>query len=242
MNSDITPLLNGWNYDPGSVSARWIIGRDGRLRIQLRLDLGVLQMEPEGRPDGKRPRGHASLLDYHRSLPPGAASLDPVACGELQQEAMQYYYRYLAFHALRHFDGVIRDTEHNLAILDLVEQRMADEDAAWAFLQFYPYIRMMNARARAEKNMGEQHEKEAVSILQEAVKDIQAFWSRNGEGEAPPGSPEIEALTDLLGRIRQQSPRSRGEELREELDRAIAAENYEDAARLRDQLRNIGEP
>ncbi|MBP7828593.1 MAG: UvrB/UvrC motif-containing protein [Kiritimatiellae bacterium] len=242
MNSDITPLLNGWNYDPGSVSARWIIGRDGRLRIQLRLDLGLLQMEPEGRPDGKRPRGHASLLDYHRALPPEAATLDPVACSELQQEAMQYYYRYLAFHALRYFDGVIRDTEHNLAILDLVEQRIADEDAAWAFLQFYPYIRMMNARARAEKCMGEQRETEAVSILQAAVQDIRAFWSRNGEGEAPPGSPEIEALTDLLGRIRRQGPRSRGEELREELARAIAEEKYEDAARLRDQLRSIGEP
>ncbi|MBU1693725.1 MAG: UvrB/UvrC motif-containing protein [Verrucomicrobia bacterium] len=242
MNSDITPIVNGWDYDPGRVVARWIIGRDGRLRVQLRLDLGVLQMEPEGRPDGKQPRDHASLLDYYRSLEPEVPALDPAACSELQQEAMQYYYRYLAFYALRHFDGVVRDTVHNLDILDLVERRASDDDTAWAFLQFYPYIRMMNARAYAEKNMAEHHEEEALAIIQEAVTDIRAFWSRHGEEEVPPGSPEIEALTDLLGRLRGNRPRSRGEELREELDRAIAAENYEDAARLRDQLRQIGEP
>ncbi|HOW96306.1 MAG TPA: UvrB/UvrC motif-containing protein [Kiritimatiellia bacterium] len=242
MNSDLSPILRGWDYDPGRVNARWIIGRDGRLKVQLRLDLGVLQMEPEGRPDGRRPRGHDSLLDYYRSLQADMPALDPAACAELQQEAMQYYYRYLAFHALRHFDGVIRDTEHNLELLNLVEHHAADDDMAWAFLQFYPYIRMMNARARAEKNMREQRETDAVSILQEAVSDIRSFWRRQGEEGAPPGSPEIEALTDLLGRIRRQGPRSRGEELREDLARAIAEEKYEDAARLRDQLRDIGEP
>ena len=242
MNSDITPIVNGWDYDPGRIVARWIIGRDGRLKIQLRLDLGVLQMEPEGRPDGKLPRGHPSLLEYYRSLEPEAPAPDPAACSELQQEAMQYYYRYLAFHALRHFDGVIRDTDHNLGILDLVEQRATDADTVWAFLQFYPYIRMMNARAHAEKDMGEQRDKAALAIIQKAVADIRAFWSRNGEGDVPPDSPEIEALTDLLGRLRQNIPRSRDEELREELDRAIAAENFEDAARLRDQLRKISEP
>jgi hypothetical protein len=227
MNSDITPIVNGWDYDPGRVVARWIIGRDGRLKVQLRLDLGVLQMEPEGRPDGKQPHGQVSLLDHYRSL---------------EQEAMQYYYRYLAFYALRHFDGVVRDTAHNLDILDLVEQRAPDEDVAWTFLQFYPYIRMMNARARAEKDMGEQREEDARTIIREAVTDIRAFWGRHGEGESPPDSPEIEALTDLLGRLHRSRPRSRGEQLREELDRAIATENYEDAARLRDQLRQIGEP
>lgn len=241
MNNDITPIVNGWDYDPGRVVARWIIGRDGRLKIQLRLDLGVLQMEPEGRPDGRQIRGHPSLLDYYRSLEPDIPPLDPDACTELQQEAMQFYYRYLAFYALRHFDGVIRDTTHNLALLDLVEQHVPNKDAAWSFLQFYPYIRMMNARAHAEKNMGEKHDDKALRAIQEAVSDIRIFWKQHGEAE-PPGSPEIEVLTDLLGRLRRNRPRNRGEELQEELNRAIASENYEAAARLRDQLRKISGP
>ncbi len=51
---------------------------------------------------------------------------------------MQYYYRYLAFYALHHLDGVIRDTEHNLGVLDLVDYYAEDDDMAWQFMQFFP--------------------------------------------------------------------------------------------------------
>lgn len=247
MNNDLSPLLQGWAYDPGNIVARWIIGRDGHLKVQLRLDLGILQMEPEGRPDGQRPGGYPSLLDYHRAreaaLPPGEPppKLDAAECAELQQEAMQYYYRYLAFQALRHYRGVLHDTTHNLGILELVERRAPDEHLAWQFLQFYPYIRMMNARAAAEQDMNEQHYAGALAELQEAMADIRAFWARHGDGEVPASSPELEALNDLLGRVRSHQPKTRREKLREELDRAIASEDYEQAAHLRDELRKIGE-
>ena len=239
MNSDLSPILHGWDYDPARVSARWIIGRDGRLKVQLRLDLGVLQMEPEGRPDGRRPRGHESVLAYYRSLQAGMPVLDPAACAELQQEAMQYYYRYLAFQALRHFDGVIRDTEHNLDIVDLVEQHAADEDMEWAFLQFYPYIRMMNARAKAELAAEAHRYEEAVNALDDAIEDIREFWRDNGDEEDEEDSREIEALTQLMGEIRGSTPRTELDKLQDELTRAIAAEHYEKAASLRDAIKAL---
>lgn len=244
MNYDISGMLRGWEYDPTSVSARWIKGRDGRRKVQLRLDLGLFQMEIEGRPDGTKPRGYPSLLDYYRSVEntsPQAGKalrLDAEACSELQQESMQYYYRYLSLYALRHFEGVVRDTDHNLGIIELVIRHTEDEDLKWQFMQFYPYVRMMNARARAEHATETKKHEEAVAALQKALDDIQAFWREYGENE-PGGTPEIDLLNDLLGQVRKRKPQSAADRIQEQLDHAIAVENYEKAAALRDRLAEL---
>jgi hypothetical protein len=241
LNYDISSIVHNWEYDPGSISARWIKGKDGKLKIQLRLDLGLFQMEAEGRPDGERPRGYPSLLDYYRSLEktaPAAAralKLNAESCAELQQEAMQYYYRYLSFYALHFFDGVVRDTEHNLGLIELASRHSENDNLAWQFLQFYPYVRMMNARARAEKAMGAKQHQEAVTDLHRALDDIQAFWREYGDTDTN-DQQEIDLLTDLLMQVQKKKPRTPGDRLREQLAQAIAVENYERAARLRDKL------
>jgi len=62
---DLTNILNNWPYEPGNVNVRLIKAHDGRPIIQLRIDLGILQMEVRNRPDGKKPYDFPSLLDYH---------------------------------------------------------------------------------------------------------------------------------------------------------------------------------
>ena len=60
VNQDIDFILEHWPYKPGVAQARLIQAADGRQLIQLRIDLGVLQLETTGRPDGARPHGHAT--------------------------------------------------------------------------------------------------------------------------------------------------------------------------------------
>lgn len=67
MSSDLTRLLNEWPFEPGKLNVRLIDGEDAEPRLQVRLDLGVLQMFTEGRPDGVRPQGFDSLLEYHET-------------------------------------------------------------------------------------------------------------------------------------------------------------------------------
>src|SRR5205085_1256141 len=67
MDFDISPILEHWVYKPGQVVVRKFKGKDGKEKIQLRVDLGLLQMNAEGRPDGKRPFGHNSLFDYYQA-------------------------------------------------------------------------------------------------------------------------------------------------------------------------------
>ena len=67
MSFDISSLLSDWEFEPGKVMVRRFKGDDGQDKIQLRVDLGILQMNAEGRPDGKRPFGHESLFDHFKS-------------------------------------------------------------------------------------------------------------------------------------------------------------------------------
>ena len=61
--SDANPRQ--WPFEPDEVLVRIIPGDDGRSKVQLRVDLGMLQMEMDGRPDGFRPEGFESWLDYY---------------------------------------------------------------------------------------------------------------------------------------------------------------------------------
>src|SRR5207244_598609 len=92
MSLDLNTILKDWPHENRAIKVRRIVGLDGRQKLQLRIDLGVLQMEVSGRPDGARPHGCESLLTYHqrRAAQKEAAGetyeLTPEQCAELQQE------------------------------------------------------------------------------------------------------------------------------------------------------------
>ena len=106
MRLDLDDLLRDWPYEPGMIKARKIRGPAGEEKVQLRIDLGIIQMETTGRPDGQEPHDCESLLEYHKERGRQADEKgDPLALnadevGELQQEGVQYYHRYVAFFQL----------------------------------------------------------------------------------------------------------------------------------------------
>ncbi len=105
--NDIDEALRDWPFTPGVVSARLIEADDGREVIQMRIELGLLQMETAGRPDGRKPRGHETYLDSMmdeaaHSGGPFVLSIDQ--CGEADREFLQYYHRRLCWLALRQFE------------------------------------------------------------------------------------------------------------------------------------------
>lgn len=246
MTKDISRLLDEWAYDPGQVSARWIVDSEGERKVQLRVDMGVLEMTVAGRPDGTRPHGHDSLFAYYREQEKqldengGVLHLDTEACNVLQQEAMQFYYRYLAFYALRHLDGVIEDTRHNLELLELVSRCATNDELIWSFVQYFPYVRMMYARAVCEQLMDRDDYAKASVKITRAIEEIRMFFIEHGDEEALEDSEEVEILESLRERIEKARPLTKEETLRSALDLAIRREEYERAAELRDALKTIG--
>ena len=63
---DLRSLLRSWPYDPDN-EARLVKGADGREVLQVRTPLGIEQHEIDGRPDGARPHGLESALEYYLS-------------------------------------------------------------------------------------------------------------------------------------------------------------------------------
>src|SRR6187397_1129830 len=74
MSLDLNTILKDWPHENGNIKVRKIAGLDGREKLQLRVDLGVLQMELAGRPDGRRPHNCEPLLVYHQKRATRAAT------------------------------------------------------------------------------------------------------------------------------------------------------------------------
>ena len=64
MTLDLEDLIGGWDCPIGELRARATVGRDGQELLQLRVDLGVMQMFLEGRPDGERCHGLPTARAY----------------------------------------------------------------------------------------------------------------------------------------------------------------------------------
>ncbi len=250
MSNDLSNILRDWPYQHGQLSVRIIEGDDGRPKIQLRLDLGVLQMETEGRPDGQRPLGHDSFLEYVEAqldehlasgANPEAFRLDSDTSRQLREEAVQYYHRYVALFVLEDYEGVVRDTSRNLRVLDLCARHAESDEDREVLEQFRPYILMMRARARASQAVKDREPKAALLAIDEAVDDIRAHFSEIGEPEKASDSSEIRLLVGMRDALVPKLPTSPKSELRERLKKAVEQENYELAAILRDELRMMPE-
>ena len=248
MKKDITSIFGDWDFDPSDICARKILGQDGQEKLQVRLDLGMLQMELFGRPDGVRPHGQASMLAYyldrldaHREEEGSDDTfcLDADACAEMGQEGFQFYYRFVALLRLGDYEAVMRDTRHCLALIDLIRSYAEDEEDQVYFEHYRPYVMMVYTRAQGERRLLLGDYEGALSAIEEGVEKIRSLTEDLDEME-PEG--EIEALEAWAEEIREQRPVSLQQRLKEQLQEAIALEQYERAARLRDRLKALGPP
>lgn len=247
-NKDITEIIRNWEYEPSQISARKIKGKDGKEKIQMRVELGLLQMETEGRPDGKRPHGKESLLEYHLSrleeyrAKRGSTmgfKLDKDECEHLYREALEYYQRYLSLFSLKDYEGVIRDTERNLRAHNLAESYAVDEGYRRIFTKYVPYIIMMNAKAKALINLEKKKHDKALMETKRGIQRIDDFFKNRGQNESSEKSEEIANLRELGEDIRRKKPLTELDKLKLELEEAVEREDFEKAAKLRDVIRRL---
>jgi hypothetical protein len=249
MNFDISQLLDQWDYQPGQVVVRRFSGKDGVEKIQLRVDLGLLQMNAEGRPDGKRPLGHPSLYDHYQArLYKHLAENDgndagfilrAQDCARLQTEALQYHHRYICLLQLEDYSGVVRDTERNLGVFDFVQKHAETEDLAWSVQQFRPQLLMIHTRAKASDSLRVKDFGTAVQQIEEGLAKIRDFYRAHSRTDLMEQSGELGYLRNWLEEIAAQRPLTTREKLERALSEAVNNEDFERAALMRDALRNL---
>jgi hypothetical protein len=249
MSFDISHILEQWDYQPGTASVRRFTGKDGVEKIQVRLDLGLLQMNAAGRPDGKRPLGNPSLYEYyqgrlnkHRAVNDGGDAefrLKAEDCAKLQFEALQYYQRHNCLWQLEDYAGVKRDTERNIAVCDFAAKYAETQELAWSLLQFKPQLLMMRTRALATELLRAGDYTSGIREIENGMGYIRDFFRDNERNDAMEQSGELNSLRSWLEELEAKRPLSHREKLERALNEAVNNEDYEKAAQVRDALRNL---
>ncbi len=245
MSLDLNDILSGWEHQPGSLQVRRIEGSDGKPKIQLRLDLGILQFELNGRPDGTEPHGMESLFDFHQQRAKEAESagnefeLTADEVGDLQTEGIQYYHRYVALFQLADWHSVARDTRRNLDMFTFVEKYAPDDEMAWSVQQFRPYVLMMNTRAKASLALEKDDLEAAIGLVEKGISNIQKFIRDAGDAEQLKDNVEVSSLREWMKELKRKRKATPEDKLRKEMAAAIKAEQYERAASLRDEIRAL---
>jgi len=249
MHYDLRQILREWPYEPGQLSVRMIQGDDGRPKLQLRVDLGILQMELAGRPDGRRPEGCESLLELCETMldehvatggEPEDFNVDDDMCRRLREEAVQYYHRYVALFVLEEFDLVVRDTSRNLRLMEFCKEHAGSDDDREALEPFKPYVLMMRARALSGAAMEDDEPKAALLAIDLGLDEIRAHFDEHDQPEAFEQSSEAQLLRSMRDALAPKLPVTARTELQSRLRQALDSENYELAAILRDELRLMG--
>ncbi|MBS12373.1 MAG: hypothetical protein CME19_12305 [Gemmatimonadetes bacterium] len=245
MGKDIQPLLDGWPYDPGKLCVRLIKGADGREKIQLRIEMGILQMELSGRPDGQRPHGYESLLSYYQAQAADKEqkkkqfSVDVETCMMLQLEALQYYHRRISFLELEDYERAKRDAERNLSLFDFVKQYASDDEDKLAFEQNRPFVIGHRVRASALLKLESDDYDGALADIEEGIEEIQSLYTEFDRPDLMEDSEEVEFLREWADEIRQDRPRSLKQDPSDQLKEAVAIEDFEKAAEIRDRLHEM---
>ena len=245
-SADLRRILKSWPYDP-EHDARIIRGEDGREVLQVRTPLGLEQYEMDGRPDGLRPHGMESALEYHLHRLNQAKfsgreadfELGPEECSELFQEGTLYYFRYVRLFQLKDWARTIRDTARNLRAFDFLHRYARREEDQQFLEKWRPYILRVHASAAAMLEVEKGAYDEAARVTREAIRKIESLDDLEDETFKFERERSLTALRELESQIQKNRPLSELEKLEHQLRRAIDTQEFERAARLRDRIREL---
>jgi len=244
MNQDIDGALQGWDARPGTVQARLVQAHDGRQVIQVRVDLGIFQIEINDRPDGTRPHGFPTYFDYLRHQARLADRggqvfvLSEEQCEEADREFIQYYHRRIGWLTLRRFAQAMADADHTLAFMDFVRDHSPGEEYTQAHEQYRGFVIFQRTHAAASLAIEHNDPEAALNAIHDGLSKLRDFFETYDLLEEMEENAMVQKLRKLDQSLRQMHKIEAT--LQEQLEKAVANEEYEAAARLRDQLRRKG--
>jgi len=235
---DIDTLLKNWQFRPGEVTARLVKTRSGREVLQMRIDMGVVQMETEFRPDGIRPGGAETYYDYlvGEAIRDGDAfRLSQEQCAEADREFVQFYQRRLCWLSLREYRRAAQDADHSLAFMDFVHRHSPDEEWTLSHEQYRPFVLFHRVQAGALAALEESGPEVAIREINTGLARFRDLFARYDAAEQFADDELVQRLEQMRESVRQRY--EVGRTLDEQLAEAVRAEDYELAARIRDQIR-----
>jgi hypothetical protein len=240
VNQDIDNALKGWEFKPGQMQAR-LVQAAGREVLQMRVDLGILQMETGPRPDGSSPHGFPTYFAYLQDRAWTARKADKDftltedQCQEADREFAEFYQRRICWLALGNFSRAMDDADHTLAFMDFVRDHSPSEEYTQAHEQYRGFVIFQRTQAAAALEVERKNPEAAIDEVRAGLDRLRTFFAAFQAEE----QMEEDGMVQHLRKIEKSL---RGEykieaTLQEQLDLAVANEEYERAAQLRDALR-----
>ena len=240
----IDDILREWEFDADEVNVRLVKASDRRDVLQMRIDMGVLQLEVDGRPDGELLQGFDTMCDLL-----AAETLDvgedfvmtDEHCREADREFVQFYHRRVCWLALRQYENAVRDAAHTLNLMDICRRHSPDEEWTLTHEQYRPFVLFHHTQAGALAALedGPDGAEAAISAINDGLDRLRLFFDDFELEERFEGDEFVSRLVELRESVRERF--EVGRTLHEQLAEAVESEQYELAARLRDQLQQKGE-
>lgn len=229
-------LLSKWSFDPNLLNVRLVKGKDGRDVIQMRIDMGVLQMETSGRPDGTRVHDCNSVLEYlqDRVHDDEDYVLTEDDAAEVDREFMQFYHRRISWLRLSYYHRAVMDADHTLQLMDVTTEISPDEEWSQTHEQYRPFVLFHRTQADALGQLEDDSPENAVSAINAGLETIRQFFVKHEAEEHFEEDELVTRLIELRESLRKEY--KVGQTLKEKLAAAVESEQYELAARLRDEL------
>ncbi|MCE5302822.1 MAG: UvrB/UvrC motif-containing protein [Planctomycetaceae bacterium] len=234
---DIDRVLQSWPFKPGVIAARLVRVSEDREVLQMRIEMGVLQMEVTGRPDGEHPGGADNCLEWLQELArsePGDFTLTLDHCVEIDRELVQFYHRRICFLALRQFAQAVVDADYILALMDFAAAHSPNPQWTMSHEQYRPLTLFHRTQAAALMALEQTNAETAIETINQGLEEIRKVFVKFGAEEQFDQDELIHQLAAMKESLRQEY--RVGKTLAEQLADAVAAEEYERAARLRDEI------
>ncbi|HMO15328.1 MAG TPA: UvrB/UvrC motif-containing protein [Pirellulaceae bacterium] len=234
---DIDHILKKWEFDPFGMNVRRVQTKT-RSVLQMRIEMGLLQLEIEGRPDGSKPHGYDTYLDYLIAAEkewPDDYHFSEDECIQIDREFVQYYHRRICWLQLKEFRCVVADADHTLNLMDISKRYSPDEGWTMSHEQYRPFVLYHRTQAAALHLIDNDRDPEiAIEEINLGLQCIRDVFESFGAGEHFERDELPNRLIEFREDLRQRY--KVGQTLEEKLKQAIADEQYEQAAKLRDQL------
>lgn len=236
---DIDHILRRWPFDPLSVNVR-LLELSQRQVLQMRVDMGILQLEIEGRPDGGQPDGNKTYFEFLKNKARKFSSefvLNEEECIEVDREFVQFYHRRVCWLQLKEFQRAVRDADHTLGLMDFCKEHSPDEHWTVSHEQYRPFVLYHRTQAAALAKLELEVEDSAELAIEEVdmglsqLRDLFEIFKAEEQFEE---DELIQRLQEFKTSLKSKYEIDRT--LKEQLTDAIADEDYELAAEIRDQL------
>ena len=155
-------------------------------------------------------------------------------CAEADREFVQFYHRRICWLKLHEFQRAIADADHTLQLMDLCRNVAPDEQWTQSHEQYRPFVLFHRTQAEAFSALDQDSAEQAVNCINEGLERMRLAFDYLDAGDGFEDDELVTRLVDMRESLRREY--SVGQTLDEQLREAVASEQYEVAARLRDEI------